>query len=71
MTPTSQHFLNVGNGNYIQLVDNFDYTENMEPIIPSDQHVWIDINGNHYNVVPRNDMPSLFEIDRGVCIYYW
>jgi hypothetical protein len=71
MSPISNHFLSIGNGVYIQLVDDFNY-DNDGPVTPDNAHIWVDIYGNTHYRDPRDGLPPLFFIDEyNVRTYYW
>jgi len=71
MTPLINHFLSLGNGVYIQLVDNFNYVNN-EAVTPNDDHNWVDIYGITHYMEPRDGLHPLVTRDEyNVYTYYW
>ncbi len=73
MSPSIIHLLTLSNDRYVVLVNNFNYDVNHEPIIPNDdQHIWIDIDGNHHHMEHRDGLPPLFTINNnGSKVYIW
>ena len=54
------------------LVDDFQYDNNNQVIIPDNNYSWVDIYGITHQMEPRDGMPPLINIDaNGVTNYYW
>ena len=56
---------------YIMIIDNFQYNNNNEIIVPNNDFIVYDINNNSYNIEDRDGMPPLLEIIDGINNYYW
>jgi hypothetical protein len=54
------------------LINNFRYDNEGEPLTPNIDHNWIDIDGNHHQIDPRDGLPPLFTINNnGSRVYIW
>jgi len=72
MSPLIINLLNLPNNCYVVLVNNFSYDDENEPIIPNNNHIWVDIDGNYYQMEPRDGLPPLFTINNnGSKVYIW
>ena len=72
MSPSIIHLLTLSNERYIVLVNNFNYDDQGEPVTPNDNHIWVDIDGNHHQMNPRDGLPPLFTINNnGSRVYIW
>jgi len=72
MSPLIIHLLSISNDRYIVLINNFRYDNEGEPLTPNIDHNWIDIDGNHHQIDPRDGLPPLFTINNnGSRVYIW
>jgi hypothetical protein len=64
------HWINNDN-DLIKLVDNFQYDNYSNPIIPNDNFLWIDINNIQHTMFQRDGMPPLIFIEDTNINYIW
>ena len=64
------HWINYQN-NLVQLIDNFQYDEDNNPIIPDNNFVWIDINNVKHIMYDRDGMSPLVYNESNIINYFW
>jgi hypothetical protein len=65
------HWICDNSDKHIKLVDNFQYDNDGYPIVPNNDFIWIDIEGNVYNMHNRENMPPMLIEEDDVRNYYW
>ena len=64
------HWFEVNGINH-ELIDDFEYDNHGQPIVPNNNFALVDVHGIQHHIRHRDNLPPLISVENGITNYYW